>query len=63
LVLYVWEEQQGKPMWHQDRKGTLVGNVLRAGGSIDITLSDTDPNKAQAVGNFPTRRTAELVRQ
>jgi RNA polymerase sigma factor (sigma-70 family) len=62
-VLYVWEEEQGKPMWRMQRTGKVQGNMLKSGQSIDIILSEIDPNKAQAIGHFATQRTANLVRQ
>jgi len=62
-VLYEWEEQPGAALQRQHRPGRIEGNVLKAGGSIDISISAKDPNKGKAVGRFKTQRTADLTRE
>jgi len=62
-VLYEWEEDVGQPMRRQRRRGTLTDQgALRVPDLLEITLSDSDPAKATAVGHFKQPRTAELLR-
>jgi hypothetical protein len=60
-VLYEWEETLGKPFESQRRAGKIEKGVLVL-GSIEITPSGKDKDKADAVGKFAKTRTAALTR-
>src|SRR4030095_14485528 len=63
-ALYEWEEQLSRPLHRMEFRPELVGDVLRIGSGMEITLSAAQTNRAVAVGNFTKKkRTAKLVRE
>lgn len=62
VVLYEWEERLGQPLGGDSFYAGFEDGKLLVGDSIDITLSDKDPDKATANGHFRKPRVAELTR-
>ena len=60
-LIYEWEESLGGPLQKKRPSAARIENDTLKSGTLELTISEKDPGKANAKGNFKNPRTADMT--